>query len=56
MLLKVIKDKEQSYFHHDNQKSMTKLNMYNDYIKKERMQRQDKKSNRENGKTNQEHK
>ena len=30
--------------------------MYNDYLKRERMQRQDKKSNRENGKTNQEHK
>ena len=50
MLLKVIKDKEQSYFHHVDQKSTTKSNMYNDYLKRERMQRQDKKSNREMGK------
>ena len=56
MLLKVIKYKEQSYFYHDNQKQMMKSEMYNGYLKRNRMQRQDKKFNRENDKTNQEHK
>ena len=55
MLLKVIKDKEQSYFA-QNQKPITKSEMYNDYIRKENVQRNGKRYNREKDKESGEHK